>query len=46
MDAVFGVGPNAPAANLGLSGVENFAQASRAIRAAATFISYASDSMW
>ncbi len=39
IDAVFGVGPSAPATKRGLSGVENFAQASRAIFAAATFIS-------
>jgi hypothetical protein len=39
--AVRGVGPRAPATKRGLSGVLNLAQASRAMRAAAKFISRA-----
>ena len=39
IDAVFGVGPNAPATKRGASGVEYLSQAARAIFAAATFIS-------
>src|SRR4029079_5773721 len=46
IEAVFGVGPKAPATKRGDSGVEYFAQASLAIFAAARFISDASDSMW
>jgi hypothetical protein len=46
IDAVFGVGPNAPAAKRGRSGVEYFAQAALASRAAWTFISWTRCSMW
>ena len=41
IDAVLGVGPTAPATNLGFSFVENFSTAWRANLADATFISYA-----